>query len=69
MFLHKIFFSISFTLSIPIMLIGINGGYFSAIFRVCLHMSQLEFQIFSAGVSSLVGAYYLQPLDAHATAV
>ena len=34
-FCTKSFFSISI-LSIPIMLIGINGGYFSAICRVCL---------------------------------
>ena len=30
------FFSISSVISIPIMLIGINGGYFPAICRVCL---------------------------------
>ena len=37
MFLYKIlFFSISSVISIPIMLIGINGGYFPAICRVCL---------------------------------
>ena len=30
------FFSITSILSIPIMLIGINGGYFPAICRVCL---------------------------------
>ena len=37
MFLYKnLFFSISSILSIPIMLIGINGGYFQAICRVCL---------------------------------
>ena len=37
MFLYKKnFFSISSILSIPIMLIGINGGYFPAICRVCL---------------------------------
>ena len=36
MFLYKyLFFSISSILSIPIMLIGINGGFFPAIFRVC----------------------------------
>ena len=36
MFLYKnLFFSISSILSIPIMLIGINGGYFPAICRVC----------------------------------
>ena len=36
MFLYKnLFFSISSILSITIMLIGINGGYFPAIFRVC----------------------------------
>ena len=37
MFLYKnLFFSVSSILSIPIMLIGINGGYFPAICRVCL---------------------------------
>ena len=37
MFLYKnLFFSISSVISIPIMLIGINGGYFPAICRVCL---------------------------------
>ena len=37
MFLYKnLFFSISSVNSIPIMLIGINGGYFPAICRVCL---------------------------------
>ena len=35
MFLNKIIFSILSILSIPIMLIGINGGYFPAICRVC----------------------------------
>ena len=36
MFLYKnLFFSISSILSIPILLIGINGGYFPAICRVC----------------------------------
>ena len=36
MFLYKnLFFSISSVISIPIMLIGINGGYFPAICRVC----------------------------------
>ena len=35
-FVQKSFFSISSILSIPIMLIGINGGYFPAICRVCL---------------------------------
>ena len=30
------FFSLSSVISIPIMLIGINGGYFPAICRVCL---------------------------------
>ena len=39
MFLYKNpFFSISSILSIPIMLIGINGGYFPAICRVCLRI-------------------------------
>ena len=37
MFLYKnLFFSISSVISIPIMLIGINGGYFPAICRECL---------------------------------
>ena len=37
MFLYKnLFFSISSILSIPIVLIGINGGYFPAICRLCL---------------------------------
>ena len=37
MFLYKnLFFSISSVISIPIMLIGINGGHFPAICRVCL---------------------------------
>ena len=35
-FVQKFFFSISSILSIPIMLFGINGGYFSAICWVCL---------------------------------
>ena len=36
MFLYKnLSFSISSVISIPIMLIGINGGYFPAICRVC----------------------------------
>ena len=35
-FWTKIFFSISSIPSIPIMLIGIHGGYFPAICRVCL---------------------------------
>ena len=36
MFLYKsLFFSISSVISIPTMLIGINGGYFPAICRVC----------------------------------
>ena len=36
MFLYKnLFFSMSSILSIPIMLIEINGGYFPAIYRVC----------------------------------
>ena len=40
MFLYKnLFFSIYSILSIPIMLIGINGGYFPAICRVCHLMS------------------------------
>ena len=34
-FVQKSFFSKSSILSIPIMLIGINGGYFPAICRVC----------------------------------
>ena len=34
---QKSFFSISSILSIPIMLIGINGDYFPAICRVCFH--------------------------------
>ena len=40
MFLYKIFFSRSSILSIPIMIIGINGGYFPATFWVCLMNSQ-----------------------------
>ena len=37
MFLYEnLFFSISSVISIPVMLIGINGGYFPAICRVCL---------------------------------
>ena len=36
MFLYKnLFFSIASVISIPIMLIGINGGYFPAICRLC----------------------------------
>ena len=43
MFLYKnLSFSISSVISIPIMLIGINGGYFPAICRVCL-----KFPLFS----------------------
>ena len=39
MFLYKnLSFSISSVISIPIMLIGINGGYFPAICRVCLRL-------------------------------
>ena len=34
-FVQNLFFSISSILSIPIMLIGINGGYFPAICRLC----------------------------------
>ena len=38
MFLYKnLSFSISSVISIPIMLIGINGGYFPAICRVCFN--------------------------------
>ena len=36
-FVQKFFFSISSVISIPIMLIGINGGYFPAICRVCFY--------------------------------
>ena len=40
MFLYKnLFFSISSILSIPIMLIGIKGGYFPAICRLCFSIS------------------------------
>ena len=40
MFLYKhLFFSTSSILSIPIMLIGINGGYFPAMCRVCYPIS------------------------------
>ena len=38
MFLYKNLFSMSSILSIPIMLIGINGGYCPAICRVCLNI-------------------------------
>ena len=48
MFLYKnlFFFNIFSVISIPIMLIGINGGYFPAICRVCFLIAAL---IFSAG--------------------
>ena len=42
---RKSFFSISSILSIPIMLIGINGGYFPALCRVCftfVHTAKLK---------------------------
>ena len=43
MFLYKnLFFSKSSILSIRIMLIGINGGYFPAICRVCLLPLRVE---------------------------
>ena len=46
MFLYKnLFFSISI-LSIPIMLIGINGGYFPAICRLCLFTCGILKQFF-----------------------
>ena len=49
MFLYEnLFFSISSVISIPVMLIGINGGYFPAICRVCL----IAALIFSAGYYS-----------------
>ena len=41
-FVQKSFFSISSVLSIPIMLIGINGGYFPAICRACLQFCGFE---------------------------
>ena len=41
MFLYKnLSFSISSVISIPIMLIGINGGYFPTICRVCFYISK-----------------------------
>ena len=39
MFLYKKYFSLSSILSIPIMLIGINGGYFPTICRICFKFS------------------------------
>ena len=43
MFLYEnLFFSISSVISIPVMLIGINGGYFPAICRVCFFFLQLD---------------------------
>ena len=43
MYLYKnLFFSISSVISIPIMLIGINGGYFPAICRVCLFRFKID---------------------------
>ena len=41
-FVQKFFFPISSILSIPIMLIGINGGYFAAICRVCFSLSVMS---------------------------
>ena len=63
MFLYKnLFFSISSVISIPIMLIGINGGYFPAICRVCfvssgaiffvsffVHAAKMKMSIFLIG--------------------
>ena len=47
MFLYKnLFFSISSVISIPIMLIGINGDYFPAICRVCFYfLEQSDFAL------------------------
>ena len=44
MFLHKnlFFFSIYSVISIPIMIIGIIGGYFPAICRVCFVLISLR---------------------------
>ena len=50
MFLYKnLFFSISSVISIPIMPIGINGGYFPAICRVCF-LQFKEFELYWGAV-------------------
>ena len=66
MFLYKnLFFSISSILSIPLMLIGINGGYFPAICRVCFFNYQFIFWLhcveavgcISLGVNASLGVH------------
>ena len=58
MFLYKnLFFSISSVISIPIMLIGINGGYFPAICRVCFRLAKVGFKNFAKVWRCLIGSF------------
>ena len=61
-FVQKSFFSISSILSIPIMLIGINGGYFPAICRVCFKdfATNLNFPFLIAAL--ILAGYYSAPI-------
>ena len=64
-FVQKSFFSISSILSIPIMLIGINSGYFPAICRVCFIIIcfQTKFEAIIVNVLVFYGKFLRDRFD------